>query len=98
MSPGPLQVPVAPAQSQAQPGCGAVGGAFAESSMSRGGPVHTGDMISEIALAIEMGADDVDIGKTIHLHPRWLSQLAWLRKWRMGVVRICRLCENKRGS
>ena len=55
-------------------------------------------MISEIALAIEMGADDVDIGKTIHLHPRWLSQLAWLRKWRMGVVRICRLCENKRGS
>jgi dihydrolipoamide dehydrogenase len=28
-----------------------------------------GDLISEIALAIEMGADAVDIGKTIHPHP-----------------------------
>ncbi|MFZ3218603.1 MAG: dihydrolipoyl dehydrogenase, partial [Rhodoferax sp.] len=27
---------------------------------------HAGDMIGEIALAIEMGADAVDIGKTIH--------------------------------
>ena len=26
-------------------------------------------MIGEIALAIEMGADAVDIGKTIHPHP-----------------------------
>jgi len=30
---------------------------------------HAGDMIGEIALAIEMGADTVDIGKTIHPHP-----------------------------
>ncbi|MGQ8876072.1 dihydrolipoyl dehydrogenase [Delftia sp. NA_296.1] len=30
---------------------------------------HAGDMIGEIALAIEMGADAVDIGKTIHPHP-----------------------------
>jgi len=28
-----------------------------------------GDMIGEVALAIEMGADGVDIGKTIHPHP-----------------------------
>jgi dihydrolipoamide dehydrogenase len=28
-----------------------------------------GDLVSEIALAIEMGADAVDIGKTIHPHP-----------------------------
>ena len=28
-----------------------------------------GDMISEVCLAIEMGADAVDIGKTIHPHP-----------------------------
>ena len=28
-----------------------------------------GDLISELALAIEMGADAVDIGKTIHPHP-----------------------------
>jgi dihydrolipoamide dehydrogenase len=30
---------------------------------------HAGDMIGEVALAIEMGADVVDIGKTIHPHP-----------------------------
>jgi dihydrolipoamide dehydrogenase len=30
---------------------------------------HAGDMIGEIALAIEMGADAVDIGKTVHPHP-----------------------------
>ncbi|MCG6874954.1 MAG: dihydrolipoyl dehydrogenase [Betaproteobacteria bacterium] len=36
-----------------------------------GGIVGTGagDLISEVALAIEMGADAVDIGKTIHPHP-----------------------------
>jgi dihydrolipoamide dehydrogenase len=30
---------------------------------------HAGDLISEIALAIEMGADAVDVGRTIHPHP-----------------------------
>jgi dihydrolipoamide dehydrogenase len=30
---------------------------------------HAGDMIGEICLAIEMGADAIDIGKTIHPHP-----------------------------
>ena len=30
---------------------------------------HAGDFISEIVLAIEMGADAIDIGKTIHAHP-----------------------------
>ncbi len=30
---------------------------------------HAGDLISEIALAIEMGADATDIGRTIHPHP-----------------------------
>ena len=30
---------------------------------------HAGDMIGEIALAIEMGCDPTDIGKTIHPHP-----------------------------
>ena len=36
-----------------------------------GGIVGTGagDLISEVCLAIEMGADTVDIGKTIHPHP-----------------------------
>ncbi|PZA11534.1 dihydrolipoyl dehydrogenase [Rhodopseudomonas palustris] len=30
---------------------------------------HAGDMIAEVCLAIEMGADAIDIGKTIHPHP-----------------------------
>ncbi len=30
---------------------------------------NAGDMIGEVALAIEMGCDAVDIGKTIHPHP-----------------------------
>jgi len=30
---------------------------------------HAGDLIAEIALAIEMGADAVDVGRTIHPHP-----------------------------
>jgi dihydrolipoamide dehydrogenase len=30
---------------------------------------HAGNLIGELALAIEMGADAVDIGKTIHPHP-----------------------------
>jgi dihydrolipoamide dehydrogenase len=36
-----------------------------------GGIVGTGagDLISELALAVEMGADAVDIGRTIHPHP-----------------------------
>jgi dihydrolipoamide dehydrogenase len=44
----------------------------AESHQIVGGGIvgtHAGDMIGEIALAIEMGADAVDIGKTIHPHP-----------------------------
>mgnify|MGYP001765184377 CR=1 FL=1 len=30
---------------------------------------HAGDLIGEICLAIEMGAEATDIGKTIHPHP-----------------------------
>ncbi|MGY8524238.1 dihydrolipoyl dehydrogenase [Paracidovorax citrulli] len=30
---------------------------------------HAGDLIGEVCLAIEMGADAVDIGRTIHPHP-----------------------------
>ena len=31
--------------------------------------VHAGELISELALAIEMGAEAADIGHTIHPHP-----------------------------
>jgi len=30
---------------------------------------HAGDLIGEVCLAVEMGADAVDIGRTIHPHP-----------------------------
>ncbi len=30
---------------------------------------HAGDLIGELALAVEMGCDPEDIGKTIHTHP-----------------------------
>ena len=53
--------------------CGALGlkGVPKRMLILGGGMVgtHAGDMIGEIALAIEMGADAVDIGKTIHPHP-----------------------------
>ncbi|OIQ99582.1 dihydrolipoyl dehydrogenase [mine drainage metagenome] len=44
----------------------------AESHRIVGGGIvgtHAGDLVGEIALAIEMGADAVDIGRTIHPHP-----------------------------
>ena len=44
----------------------------AESGFIVGGAIvgtHAGDMIGEICLAIEMGCDAADIGKTIHPHP-----------------------------
>jgi dihydrolipoamide dehydrogenase len=30
---------------------------------------HAGDLIGEVCLAVEMGCDPVDVGKTIYLHP-----------------------------
>ena len=36
---------------------------------------HAGDMIGEVALAIEVGADAIDIGKTIYPHPTALCAL-----------------------
>ncbi len=37
---------------------------------------HAGDLISEVALAIEMGADASDIGHTIHPHPTLSETIA----------------------
>ncbi len=54
---------------------------------------HAGEMIGEIAFAIELGADAVDIGKTIH-PPSWAKALAWRRRWRMVIAPTCR----RRGS
>ena len=52
-----------------------------------GGIVGTGagDLISEIALAIEMGADAVDIGKTIHPHPTLAESVGMAAELYEGV-------------
>ena len=52
-----------------------------------GGIVGTraGDLISEIALAIEMGADAVDIGKTIHPHPTLSESVGFAAELFEGV-------------
>jgi len=46
---------------------------------------HAGDLISEIALAIEMGADAVDIGKTIHPHPTLSESIGFAAELFEGV-------------
>jgi dihydrolipoamide dehydrogenase len=47
--------------------------------------MHAGDLISEIALAIEMGADAVDIGKTIHPHPTLSESIGMAAEMFEGV-------------
>jgi len=52
-----------------------------------GGIVGTGagDLISEVALAIEMGADATDIGKTIHPHPTLSESVGFAAELFEGV-------------
>jgi dihydrolipoamide dehydrogenase len=47
--------------------------------------MHAGDLISEIVLAIEMGADAVDIGKTIHPHPTLSESIGFAAEAFEGV-------------
>jgi dihydrolipoamide dehydrogenase len=44
-----------------------------------------GDLISEIALAVEMGADATDIGKTIHPHPTTSESVGFAAEMFEGV-------------
>jgi dihydrolipoamide dehydrogenase len=46
---------------------------------------HAGDLIGEIALAIEMGADAVDIGRTIHPHPTLSESIGMAAEVAEGV-------------
>ncbi len=55
---------------------------------------HAGDMIGEIALAIEMGADAIDICKTVHPHPT-LGESIGMAAEVAGVVRMCRRCASE---
>jgi hypothetical protein len=53
---------------------------------------HAGDMIGEIALAIEMGADAVDIGKTIHPHPTLGESIGMAAEVAHGSCTGCAAC------
>jgi len=46
---------------------------------------HAGDLIGEVCLAIEMGADAVDIGKTIHPHPTLCESIGMAAEVAEGV-------------
>jgi dihydrolipoamide dehydrogenase len=46
---------------------------------------HAGDLIAEITLAIEMGADAVDIGRTIHPHPTLSESIGMAAEAAEGV-------------
>ena len=45
-----------------------------------------GDLIAEIALAIEMGADAADIGMTVHPHPTLSETIAFAAEAQEGVL------------
>jgi dihydrolipoamide dehydrogenase len=46
---------------------------------------HAGDLIGEVCLAVEMGCDPVDIGKTIHPHPTLCESIAMAAELFEGV-------------
>ena len=45
-----------------------------------------GDLIAEVALAIEMGADAADIGMTIHPHPTLSETIAFAAEAQEGIL------------
>ena len=48
--------------------------------------VHAGDLISEVALAIEMGCEVGDIGHTIHPHPTLSESVAMAAEVYDGTI------------
>jgi dihydrolipoamide dehydrogenase len=48
--------------------------------------VHAGDLISEVALAIEMGSEAADIGHTIHPHPTLSESVAMAAEVYEGTI------------
>ena len=47
---------------------------------------YAGDLISEIALAIEMDSDAADIGMTIHPHPTLSETVAFAAEAHEGIL------------
>jgi dihydrolipoamide dehydrogenase len=46
---------------------------------------HAGDLIGEVCLAVEMGCDPVDVGKTIHPHPTLCESIGMAAEVLEGV-------------
>ena len=47
---------------------------------------NAGDLIAEVALAIEMGADAVDLGHTIHPHPTFSETVNFAAEMFEGTI------------
>ena len=47
---------------------------------------NAGDLIAEVALAIEMGADAADVGLTIHPHPTLSETVAFAAEAFEGTI------------
>lgn len=58
---------------------------------------HAGDLISEVALAIEMGAEAADIGHTIHPHPTLSESVAMVAEAYEGTITDLYMPKKKRG-
>jgi dihydrolipoamide dehydrogenase len=60
--------------------------------------VHAGDLISELALAIEMDCEAADIGLTVHPHPTLSETIAFAAEAFEGTVTDIYLPKRKRKS
>ncbi len=60
--------------------------------------VHAGDLISELALAIEMGCDAADIALTIHPHPTLSESIMMAAEAHEGTITDLYLPKRKQAS
>jgi hypothetical protein len=75
-------------------------GATGHGKILGGGMVgqHAGDVIGEIALAIEVGADVSILVSRFNRIPRWAKASTLLRRLHTAVARTCRRCAGKYGD
>ncbi len=59
---------------------------------------NAGDLIAEVALAIEMGADAADLALTIHPHPTLSETVAFAAEAFEGTLTDLYVPKKKRGS
>ena len=58
---------------------------------------NAGDLVAEIGLAIEMGADAADVGLTIHAHPTLSETIAFAAEAEEGTLTDLYMPKKKRG-